>query len=1309
VLWLIAFGLAAGVSAQPLTRRAAGDRPMVLDATGDPYAGDFLFVTTPHGIYEFNRSSGTWGRITRAHGLPDNSVRVLGLDDGILWAATPAGLASADLKVNDWQAYDLPGEVQGLAFDDEFVWAAGGFGLWRFDKITETWEHVGSIPTHDVFADRGTVWLATDSGVLRYRRDFNRLEPAPTPVSAFDRIIGTPDRIWFFSPERVVACRPSSAAWSEYRGIDISDYAAAGDSLFVVSRGRVLLYEPGADNWTSFRDIENLPRANGLFVSGTHLVLATDRGLVVDSLAARTARTWTAATGLSSDNVLAGFLDRQLLLAVTALGIDYQDRATGTWKTEPFVPDQAGRHQFLYVDDAGGHLRLLPGTDLRLSGRAYYALSRSFSADSVGRTGHHAVALNLSALHSSNRPLSVYYDDTDKDQVDYGLAYRGQGGDLLRRANAGFFRSEYADFDLVPGFSLLGGSARLRLPFRGSSDSSGPRTVSLQAGRLQSRLRSDFFTGRSLDKNLSLPDVNYARNVFYQVYHPARALARTSDTVFIDDRQPRTNDLDTRLNYTVAGITGDFDPLVRGKGYHIDYDRGVIQFAVPVRPGDVVCLKTETEELVIQSDSVTDHAMENVYLLGPDIIPGSLELTITDTLGNTIPLSVFGLDDDHDGRVDPGLVNHDLGLLHFPAARPFPEPVYTERRRCYMMSVRYRSYSLFYYLSASPVVRNSEEVTVDGEPAARGTDYTIDYTSGTLVFLKPDIVGDYSEIAVRYSSAERDEDALFCSVQPDVALAPGIRVSPGFSHVDSEDMVHLSGRFEAGGDRQGARLVPQVAVNTDGALAQHHTITANFRWLSCRAEYQGIGAGFEPFGVQERRHGDLRHGGSVALGVEPVALLRLDGSLLREYTADTESSATLTSTYSSVRLSYLNQRLPNGYITLGRDMLPDNDKLRLKTRLGHEFTALATRLKLAAILQNTSVTPRPLNASTPRPFSSEYIAEIGFDGPVPISGNLRLRSNRQSDAPDAVQRQLRGRLSVDVIPGFYYVGTCDLGSVSFFLSDSTTGPLDHSLTSFLFNDLRIAPGRWNRHLSLVNFAFGAGTSFDQYCLNLEAPVPVFRLRPLPDAATSRVKELTTLHGSVQLDPFPELMLRYRRASNRGGFTSYSLPELLPATDDEVRVEYQPPALGLLAGQWTRRRVAGYPRTATDGLYFEWTRPWSTRVRTRLTTSGRLNRDAWGTGAAPEVATGELKLAGQLLYRFTTKSFATLDLGASRSNVDTIPSSRIPARSSQVSLLPGLGLNLNLLRFLYLNLSHTSSLPLNGSPTHTLSGRITGQF
>ena len=112
------------------------DRPVVLDGVSDAFASEFLFVGTDVGVYTFNRNTGTWGRITTANGLPGNRSRVLGLDDGILWVGTDQGLASADVRINDWQTYDIAGTVEALAFDPDYAWVGGDSGIQRFDKFS---------------------------------------------------------------------------------------------------------------------------------------------------------------------------------------------------------------------------------------------------------------------------------------------------------------------------------------------------------------------------------------------------------------------------------------------------------------------------------------------------------------------------------------------------------------------------------------------------------------------------------------------------------------------------------------------------------------------------------------------------------------------------------------------------------------------------------------------------------------------------------------------------------------------------------------------------------------------------------------------------------------------------------------------------------------------------------------------------------------------------------------------------------------------------------------------------------------------
>ena len=121
-------------------QKQLAQQPVILDGVSDIYASEFLFISSSYGIYTFDRNSEKWSRITTANGLPDNNIDIIGLDEGILWVITPLGLASADIRINDWVTYELLGQVKGLAFDDEYIWVGGNFGLKRFDKYVEPWD-----------------------------------------------------------------------------------------------------------------------------------------------------------------------------------------------------------------------------------------------------------------------------------------------------------------------------------------------------------------------------------------------------------------------------------------------------------------------------------------------------------------------------------------------------------------------------------------------------------------------------------------------------------------------------------------------------------------------------------------------------------------------------------------------------------------------------------------------------------------------------------------------------------------------------------------------------------------------------------------------------------------------------------------------------------------------------------------------------------------------------------------------------------------------------------------------------------------
>ena len=181
------------------SQKQISDNPIILDGINTRYASEYILITTPLGIYTFDRSAKTWKSITTAHGLPANKAHVLGLDQGIMWVATEMGLASADIRLNDWQTYSLPGQITGLAFDDSYVWVTGDFGLKRFDKYVEVWEDIDSMPINDILYDKSYLWLATAQGVLRYNPEFEKIEEMyAAPKYDYYYILESKSKLWFW-------------------------------------------------------------------------------------------------------------------------------------------------------------------------------------------------------------------------------------------------------------------------------------------------------------------------------------------------------------------------------------------------------------------------------------------------------------------------------------------------------------------------------------------------------------------------------------------------------------------------------------------------------------------------------------------------------------------------------------------------------------------------------------------------------------------------------------------------------------------------------------------------------------------------------------------------------------------------------------------------------------------------------------------------------------------------------------------------------------------------------------------------------
>ncbi len=1266
------------------SQKQISDNPVIIDALTSRYASEYVLVTTPVGVYTFDRIAKAWKSITTKDGLPGNRVEILGLDEGILWVATPHGLASADVRLNDWQTYKLPGRVTGIAFDENYVWVTGDFGLKRFDKYVELWEDIHSDPANDILFDRTYLWIAVSNGILRYDPEFERIVQMYTaPEHDYHYIIDTRSRIWFMSQDYFVAYDKDTEAWSEYRSFDITDYSVLDDSLFVVSNGKVLFYNPATNSWQEFVEVKGLGNVNGISISpkiSNYITFATDNGLVLYDWADKSREIYNRANGMQKDSLIDAYEAGNYIFAVGRDEIQYLDKEMDVWNIEELAPVRGLRARVFYYDEAGLHAEFVRDLDIRLQGRAYYSLSSDLTDTIIDDEN---INLRLIGQHQSNRVLSLYYNDTDREQIMYGFGYRGLESDLLYRASGGYLASEYYEFSLVPEFSTLGLNTRLR---------HGVHSLTLQGGQLKSDFRSDFFYGKAFSKHDTLLDIQYLKNTFYEIPTSYVVLRQGTDTVFVDDRLPETNKIDTRTGFTVAGITGDFDPLINGFNYFIDYERRIIHFLSSLNDDDIVVLKADGQEIVIQSESAHGNLLENVYSLGPDIVPGSLELAIYDTLGTLHPLSDFGIDNDHDNRVDHEFVSYSLGYLIFPEDRPFPDEVYELQLNVYLIDYRFSTQSLFYYLSESPVMIGSEKVIVDGEVQIRDYHYIIDYSSGTVLFLSEDVVSEFSEIEIQYVSVERDRDDIFYAIQPNFKIGNDINLAPGFSTIDEERFAHLSGKYQKSGERKSVTFVPQLAINEEREWGQDYSLVANYQILTMNANYRGYTEGFRSFGLGDRKYGRLRHSGTVSLGIEPLNYIRLKGTLNRDILLDS-LQLQQTTEYFAGRIDYLNPKLPNGFLLVAKNILPDYEKIKYQLNANYNFQVYNNNMRFSSVARHDVVSPD----TTERRRTFEYVVNtnIALSFPLRLDVYLHGIDLYSNDTKEKDENEIRLALNADFIPGLYYTGNYQHKKELYYL-----GPVqDLSIRHYFYNNLNIAPGRWYSPLSIINFSMGTGSNFVEYIDNLPITqkIPSFPFSPFEENI-SKLIDSQSAYARVFLTPFSNLNIDLKHTLLKSGNMYYDTPELRSTYIDEIRIEYEQERVGFLKSTLYRSERRVYPILTITNIYLEWIKPWSEKWRTKLSGNVRSDLNNYTT-LQTEDTESNIRFEG--LWRVAGRSYVNASIAGKRQNRY--------ATGIANSILPGCSINLNLLEFIFLRFDYEANVILDSTTTHLMSTKITGSF
>ena len=207
-----------------------------------------IWIGTPGGLSSFDTQTHRWMDLNSVDegDFSGRNIRSISVGEDCLWVGTASGLAEYHKHDDSWREYKAfmtreplrEDSVSNIEFDGHYVW----FSNWsdsrngaivRFDRRTNTWQWFGRetilknieaksmTQIRRVVVDDNAVWFATDYGILRYDKADDTWEHFTTEDGLADNDIN------------YIACG-DSVVWASYwntkqlTGAEISKYDKKG-------------------------------------------------------------------------------------------------------------------------------------------------------------------------------------------------------------------------------------------------------------------------------------------------------------------------------------------------------------------------------------------------------------------------------------------------------------------------------------------------------------------------------------------------------------------------------------------------------------------------------------------------------------------------------------------------------------------------------------------------------------------------------------------------------------------------------------------------------------------------------------------------------------------------------------------------------------------------------------------------------------------------------------------------------------------------------------------------------------------------
>nr|NQU89853.1 hypothetical protein [Bacteroidota bacterium] len=235
------------------------------------------------------------------------------------------------------------------------------------------------------------------------------------------------------------------------------------------------------------------------------------------------------------------------------------------------------------------------------------------------------------------------------------------------------------------------------------------------------------------------------------------------------------------------------------------------------------------------------------------------------------------------------------------------------------MRANFQTQQSLILLKHQNLVRGSETLRLDGIVASGGNDYVLDYTNGTLIFVREGIVNADTRVEIEYEYYVENGGQLH---QASLSFSPSdnLYLQADWQNLsdDSTQLLDLHGEIRKTVGKIDFRLIPGIAYQTEENkfTAQHIEGLASSSWFRIKTLYQHFDSDYNNLYREQAFFGDVEDKLQFFSSVDATSYLRLLGDWQSLTGADAQKNGSKSSERSgNASFLFHHAKLPNIHFT----------------------------------------------------------------------------------------------------------------------------------------------------------------------------------------------------------------------------------------------------------------------------------------------------------------------------------------------------------------------------------------------------------